>query len=191
MSEPKNKEDKQPSFFGIPFGEKASDSSKSSQLFGIAMAPNEDSNSTPYYLTPAITQSLNLLELTMKKTDFDKSDFETLRATLNLLPISEISRLRSTISLASLDNLSKKADIYEKTQTTENAKSSLANQQQENKEKDKDLEVSALNKNSPTQDEMNKLMSGFLNERNDLNQNMEEKNKQLNLENNKTTKLPN
>ena len=155
------------------------------------MAPTEDSNSTPYYLTPAITQSLNLLELTMKKTDFDKSDFETLRATLSLLPISEISRLRSTISLAALDNLSKKADIYEKTQTTENAKSSLANQQQENKEKDKDLEVSALNKNSPTQDEMNKLMSGFLNERNDLNQNMEEKNKQLNLENNKTTKLPN
>ena len=155
------------------------------------MAPNEDSNSTPYYLTPAITQSLNLLELTMKKTDFDKSDFETLRATLSLLPISEISRLRSTISLASLDNLSKKADIYEKTQTTENAKSSLENQQPENKEKDKDLEVSALNKNSPTQDEMNKLMSGFLNERNDLNQNMEEKNKQLNLENNKTTKLPN
>ena len=107
MSEIKNKEDKQPSFFGIPFGEKASDSGKSSQLFGIAMAPTEDSNSTPYYLTPAITQSLNLLELTMKKTDFDKSDFETLRATLSLLPISEISRLRSTISLAALDNLSK------------------------------------------------------------------------------------
>ena len=191
MSKPKNKEDQQAGLFGIPFGEKNPESNGEGQLFGMSMAPIDNSSSTPYYLTPAITQSLNLLELTMKKTDFDKSDFETLRATLSLLPIGEISRLRSTISLASLDNLSKKADIYEKTQTTENAKSSLANQQQENKEKDKDLEVSALNKNSPTQDEMNKLMSGFLNERNDLNQNMEEKNKQLNLENNKTTKLPN
>jgi hypothetical protein len=191
MSEPKNKEDKQPSLFGIPFGEKASDSSKNSQLFGISIAPIEDSNSTTYYETPAITQSLNLLELTLKKNDFDKSDFETLRATLSLLPITEISRLRTTVSLASLDNLAKKADIYEKTQLNENTKSTLADPQQENKEKDKDLEALALNKNSATQDEMNKLMSGFLNERNDLNQNMEEKNKQLNQENSKQNNLTN
>ena len=178
MSEPKNKEDKQPSFFGIPFGEKASDSGKSSQLFGIAMAPNEDSNSTPYYLTPAITQSLNLLELTMKKTDFDKSDFETLRATLSLLPISEISRLRSTISLASLDNLSKKADIYEKTQITENEKSITPNQNNESRK-------------LLSQEEINKLMANFLDERNDLAKNLAEKNNQLSLEKSHETKLPN
>jgi hypothetical protein len=180
MSEPKNKEDKQPSFFGIPFGEKASDSGKSSQLFGIGMAPTEDSNSTPYYLTPAITQSLNLLELTLKKTDFEKTDFETLRATLSLLPISEISRLRSTISLASLDNLSKKADLYEKTQTTENEKSITPNQNQNNE-----------SRKLLSQEEINKLMANFLDERNDLAKNLAEKNNQLSLEKSHETKLPN
>ncbi len=180
MSEPKNKEDQQAGLFGIPYGEKVSDSSKSSQLFGIGMAPTEDSNSSPYYLTPAITQSLNLLELTLQKTTFDKADFGTLRSTLSLLPIAEISRLRSTISVASLDNLVKQADIYEKTQITENEKLITPNQNQNN-ESPKLL----------SQEEINKLMVNFLDERNDLAKNQAERNNQLNLEKSHETKLPN
>lgn len=180
MSEPKNKEDKQPGFFGIPFGEKNPESSGGGQLFGISMAPIDNSSSTSYYLTPAITQSLNLLELTLKKTTFDKADFETLRSTLSLLPMAEISRLRSTISVASLDNLAKKADIYEKTQVAENEKLITPNQNQ-NIESQKLL----------SQEEINKLMANFLNERNDLAKNQAEKNNQLNLEKSQETKLPN
>ena len=151
------KKNKQPSLFGIPLSEQSSETNNGGQLFGIplsgqgsetnnggqlfgiSVAPVEDTNSTPYYLTPAITQSLNLLELTLQKTTFDKADFETLRSTLSLLPITEISRLRSTISVASLDNLSKKADIYEKTQTIEIEKSTLPNQKEDNKDKENDL----------------------------------------------------
>ena len=127
----KNK-NKQPSLFGIPLSEQSSENNSGGQLFGISIAPAEDTNSTPYYLTPAITQSLNLLELTLQKTTFDKADFETLRSTLSLLPITEISRLRSTISVASLDNLAKKADIYEKTQTIEIEKSTVPIQKEDN-----------------------------------------------------------
>ena len=180
MSEPKNKEDKQAGLFGIPFGEKNPESSGGGQLFGISMAPIDNSSSTPYYLTPAITQSLNLLELTLKKTDFDKADFDVLKSTLSLLPLGEINRLRSTISLTSLDNLAKKADIYEKTQIAENEKLITPNQNQ-NIESQKLL----------SQEEINKLMANFLNERNDLAKNLEEKNNQLNLDKSQQTKLPN
>jgi hypothetical protein len=179
MSEPKNKEDQQAGLFGIPYGEKAS----------------------PYYLTPAITQSLNLLELTLQKTDFEKTDFEILRSTLSLLPITEISRLRSTISVASLDNLAKKADIYEKTQTIEIEKSTLPNQKEYNKNKyldqenelfkNKDLENFNPNQKLLSKEEINKLMANFLSERNDLAQNMEEINKQISLENNKQNNISN
>ena len=180
MSESKNKEDKQAGLFGIPFGERNPESKGEGQLFGISIAPIDNSNSTPYYLTPAITQSLNLLELTLQKTTFEKADFDTLRSTLSLLPMAEISRLRSNISLASLDNLAKKADIYEKTQTLENEKSINSNQNQNN-ESQKLL----------SQEEINKLMANFLNERNDLAKNQEEKNNQLSLEKSQETKLPN
>ena len=121
-----------------------------------------------------------MLELTLQKTTFDKADFETLRSTLSLLPIGEISRLRSTISVASLDNLVKKADIYEKTQVAENEKLITPNQDQNN-ESQKLL----------SQEEINKLMANFLNERNDLAKTQLEKNNQLNLEKNHETKLPN
>ena len=212
------KKNKQPSLFGIPLSEQSSETNNGGQLFGIplsgqgsetnnggqlfgiSIAPVEDINSTPYYLTPAITQSLNLLELTLQKTTFDKADFETLRSTLSLLPIAEISRLRSTISVASLDNLAKKADIYEKTQTIE--KSTLPNQKDDDdknkyldKENDlikhKDIENFNPNQKLLSKEEINKLMANFLSERNDLAQNMEEKNKQVNLENNKQTNLSN
>jgi hypothetical protein len=186
---------KQPSLFGIPFGEQSSETNNGGQLFGISIAPVEDANSTPYYLTPAITQSLNLLELTLQKTTFDKADFETLRSTLSLLPITEISRLRSTISVASLDNLAKKADIYEKTNTIEIEKSTLPNQQEGNKDKylDKendlikhqDLENSNPNQKFLSKEETSKLMASFLSERNDLVQNTEERNKQISLESDK------
>ena len=187
--------------FGIPLSGQSSENNSGGQLFGIAIAPVEDTNSTPYYLTPAITQSLNLLELTLQKTTFDKADFETLRSTLSLLPIAEISRLRSTISVASLDNLAKKADIYEKTQTIEIVKSTLPNQKEDNKNKyldqenelvkNKDLENFNPNQKLLSKEEINKLMANFLSERNDLVQNMEEKNKQVSLENNKQTNLSN
>ena len=42
-----------------------------------------------------------------------------------------------------------------------------------------------------SKEEINKLMANFLSERNDLVQNMEEKNKQVSLENNKQTNLSN
>ena len=175
MSKSKNEDQaqKQPSVFGIPLGENNAESNKASQLFGVSIAPIEDSNSTPYYLTPAITQSLNLLELTLQKTTFEKSDFDILKSTINLLPMGEISRLRSTISLSSLDNLAKKADIYEKTQTLENQNSKSPIQNQIN-ESQKLLD----------QKEINKYMANFLQERNDLNKNLAEKNNQLNLDKN-------
>lgn len=191
------KKNKQPSLFGIPLSGQGSETNNGGQLFGISIAPIEDTNSTPYYLTPAITQSLNLLELTLQKTTFDKADFETLRSALSLLPITEISRLRSTISVASLDNLSKKADIFEKTQTIEIEKSTLPNQKEDNKDKEndlvkhKDLENFNPNQKLLSKEEINKLMANFLSERNDLAQNMEEKNKQVSLENNKQTNLSN
>jgi len=174
MSKSKKNEESNPTIFGIAISEENSTTSKQGQLFGISIAPVDNSSSTSYYQTPAITQSLNLLEMTLKKTEFDKSDFETLRSTLSLLPISEISRLRSTISVASLDNLVKKADIYEKSQSNEIEKKTSLNQNQ-NIESPKLL----------SQEEINKLMANFLNERNDLEKNMEEKNKQISLENNK------
>ena len=180
MSKPKSKEDQQAGLFGIPYGEKNPESNEGGQLFGMPIAPIDNSGSTPYYLTPAITQSLNLLELTLQKTTFDKADFETLRSTLSLLPIAEISRLRSTISVASLDNLAKKADIYEKTQVAENEKLITPNQDQNN-ESQKLL----------SQEEINKLMVNFLNEKNDLAQNQAERNNQLNIEKSHETKLPN
>ncbi len=164
---------KQPSLFGISLSEPNSESNKTIQLFGISTAPIENSNSSPYYLTPAISQSLNLLELTLQKTSFEKSDFDILKSTLNLLPLNEISRLRSTISPASLDNLAKKADIYEKTQTIQNSDTASTNQNQINESQ------KLLN-----QEEINKLMANFLNERNDLNKNLAEKNNQLNLDKN-------
>jgi hypothetical protein len=195
------KKNKQPSLFGIPLSEQSSEANNGGQLFGISIAPVDDTNSTPYYLTPAITQSLNLLELTLQKTTFDKADFEILRSTLSLLPITEISRLRSTISVASLDNLSKKADIFEKTQTIEIEKSTLPNQKEENKDKyldkendlpkHKDLENFNPNQKLLSKEEINKLMANFLSERNDLVQNMEEKNKQVSLESNKQNNLSN
>ena len=113
----------------------------------------------------------------MQKTTFEKSDFDILKSTLNLVPIGEISRLRSTISLSSLDNLAKKADIYEKTQTINNSK----NNQPEN------------NKNNEllSKEELNKHMANFLQERNDLNKNLAEKNNQLNLEKSEPKKSQN
>ena len=175
MSKSKNEDQaqKQPSLFGIPLGDNNAESNKASQLFGISIAPTEDSNSTPIYLTPAITQSLNLLELTLQKTTFEKSDFDILKSTLTLLPMGEISRLRSTISLSSLDNLAKKADIYEKTQTLDNQNSKSPIQNEIN-ESQKLLD----------QKEINKYMANFLQERNDLNKNLAEKNNQLNLDKN-------
>ncbi len=72
MSKSKNEDQaqKQPSLFGISLNEPDSESNKAIQLFGISTAPIENSNSSPYYLTPAITQSLNLLELTLQKNIF-------------------------------------------------------------------------------------------------------------------------
>jgi hypothetical protein len=222
MTKSNNDENKQPSILGIPLGNQSSGSEKAGQLFGISIASDENSNSTSYYVTPAITQSLNLLELTLKKTDFDKSDFETLRATLSLIPIGEISLLRPTISASSLDNLTKKADIYEKTQLNENTQSNPLNQNEENKNKNlenentqlntlnqneenknknlenennflnnQDSKNSNLNQKSLSKEDEYKLMADFLSERNDLNQVMEEKNKQNNLENQKQTNLSN
>jgi hypothetical protein len=182
MSKSKNEDQaqKQPSLFGIPSGETDEESNKTSQLFGISTTSINNSNSTPIYLTPAITQSLNLLELTLQKTTFEKSDFDILKSTLTLLPMGEISRLRSTISLSSLDNLAKKADIYEKTQTldNQNSKSPIQNQINESQK--------LLN-----QEEINKLMANFLQERNDLNKNLAEKNNQLNLGEREPTKSQN
>jgi hypothetical protein len=162
---------KQPSLFGISLNETNSESNKTAKLFGISTAPIESSNSTPYYLTPAINQSLNLLELTLQKTSFEKLDFDVLKSTLNLLPLSEISRLRPTISIASLDNLAKKAEVYEKTQTLQNSDATSTNQNQINE-----------SQKLMSQEEINKFMVGFLNEKNDLNKNLEERNNQTNLE---------
>ena len=196
----KNK-NKQPSLFGIPLSEQSSENNNGGQLFGLPIAYAGDTNSTPYYLTPAITQSLNLLELTLQKTAFNKEDFETLRLILRRVPIGEINRLRPTISEASLDNFVKQADIYEKTQTSEIEKSTLPNQKEDNKNKyldqenelvkNKDLENFNPNQKLLSKEEINKLMANFLSERNDLVQNMEEKNKQVSLENNKQTNLSN
>lgn len=182
MSKSKNEDQaqKQSSVLGIPIGENGAESNKTSQLFGVSIAPIENSNSTPYYLTPAITQSLNLLELTLQKTTFEKSDFDILKSTLNLVPIGEITRLRSTISLSSLDNLAKKADIYEKTQTLENQNSQSPMQNQINESRE-----------ILDQKEINKYMANFLQERNDLNKNLEERNNQLNLEKSEPTKSQN
>ena len=180
MSKSKKNEESNPTIFGIAISEENSTTSKQGQLFGISIAPVDNSSSTSYYQTPAITQSLNLLEMTLKKTEFDKSDFETLRSTLSLLPISEISRLRSTISVASLDNLVKKADIYEKSQISETEKTTSLNQNQNN-ESQKLL----------SQEEINKLMANFLKERNDLEKNQMEKNNQLSQDKSQDAKLTN
>jgi hypothetical protein len=185
---------KQPSLFGIPFAEQESENKNSWQLDFMS-----NNNAINRNLTPAEFQSLNSLELAMQKPTFEKADYEALRSVLNLLPIAEISRLRPTISVASLDNLIKKADIYEKTQTIE--RSTLTNQKEEIKNKyldnendlfkDQESKNSYSNQKLLSKEETNKLMANFLSERNDLAQNMEEKNKQVSLENNKQNNLSN
>ena len=181
--------------FGIPLNGTNNDSNKNNTLFGISLN-GTDNNSTQnnalfgiqttatsaeYSNNPAILQSLNLLEITLKKNTFEKSDFDTLQATLKLIPIAEISRLRPNISMSSLDNLSKKAGEFDKTQALEDSKNIvLANQQQ-------------IEKNNAllSQQEINKHMENFLNERNNLNQNLAEKNNQLNAETKSPTILKN
>jgi hypothetical protein len=81
---------------------------------------------------PAISQALNSLEIVLKKTVFEKSDFETLQSTRQLLPNdSEIYRLRPNISMSLLDNLSKKSDEYSRTQKLESSSEATTKQQQE------------------------------------------------------------
>ena len=87
------------------------------------------------------------------------------------------------------------------TQTIEIEKSTVPIQKEDNKNKyldqenelvkNKDLENFNPNQKILSKEEINKLMANFLSERNDLVQNMEEKNKQVSLENNKQTKLSN
>jgi hypothetical protein len=105
------------------------DSSQNNGLFG-------GNQSTPFDQTdinnnPAIFQTLNSLEIVLKKTVFEKSDFETLQSARQLLPDSEINRLRPNISMSLLDNLSKKSDEYARTQKLENSNEVITKQQQE------------------------------------------------------------
>ena len=105
------------------------DSSQNNALFG-------GNQSTPFDQTdinnnPAIFQTLNSLEIVLKKTVFEKSDFETLQSARQLLPDSEINRLRPNISMSLLDNLSKKSDEYARTQKLENSSEVITKQQQE------------------------------------------------------------
>ena len=104
------------------------DSSQNNALFG-------GNQSTPFDQTdinnnPAIFQTLNSLEIVLKKTVFEKSDFETLQSARQLLPDSEINRLRPNISMSLLDNLSKKSDEYARTQKLENSSEVITKQQE-------------------------------------------------------------
>ena len=113
------------------------DSSQNNGLFG-------GNQSTPFDQTdinnnPAIFQTLNSLEIVLKKTVFEKSDFETLQSARQLLPDSEINRLRPNISMSLLDNLSKKSDEYARTQKLENSSEVITKQQQEALEQNETL----------------------------------------------------
>jgi len=123
------KENTQPTCLGIPTQPiQVEDPNK--PLFGFG---NQSTNLGQTDINnPAIFQTLNSLENVLKKTVFEKSDFETLQSARQLLPNdSEIYRLRPNISMSLLDNLSKKSDEYSRTQKLESSSEATAKHQQE------------------------------------------------------------
>ena len=172
------------------------DSSQNNALFG-------GNQSTPFDQTdinnnPAIFQTLNSLEIVLKKTVFEKSDFETLQSARQLLPDSEINRLRPNISMSLLDNLSKKSDEYARTQKLENSSEVITKQQQEALEQNEAL---TLKKHQEDQEQnqasIKKLLSpkeieyqrDFLNiiTSNELNKDLQTREKENNSVNNGQT----
>ncbi len=185
MSKEKNEKDKQPSLFGISMTTTNEDSNKGAELFGLSMAPMQNSNDSTY-TNPATFQILNLLELTSQKNIFDQADINVFREATRLLTLSEISRLRPNISPAFLDNLAKKATESEKNQSLENNKN-IESDNYKNNQTENNKNIELLSK-----EEIDNYMAKFLKERNDLTKNLEEKNNQLvidkNNEQNEATK---
>jgi hypothetical protein len=138
--------DNKPTWLGIQTTQE--DPSKNDALFGGNQSTNL--GQTDINNNPAIFQTLNSLEIVLKKTVFEKSDFETLQSARQLLPDSEINRLRPNISMSLLDNLSKKSDEYARTQKLESLSEVTAKQQQETLEQNQAL---ALKKHQEDQEQ--------------------------------------